>query len=136
MTILDTPLRKKVYDAIQIYGKTMTFYSNASTSGHGTYNPATGIYESVPSGVTIDYKASPPSEYNRNWRDGDNVQEGDTLITLPALNLDATFESDALRVGMKVKIDNATFVTESLEKIYSGDVVCAYSIRLRARRDA
>tara|TARA_R110002020_G_scaffold41325_6_gene122002 strand:+ start:5570 stop:5980 length:411 start_codon:yes stop_codon:yes gene_type:complete len=136
MTILDTPLRKKVYDAIQTYGKTMTFHSNASTSGHGTYNPATGIYESVPSPVTLDYKASPPSEYNRNWRDGDNVQEGDVMITLPALNLNSTFENDALRVGMKVVIDSATFVTESLEKIYSGEEICAYGIRLRARRDA
>lgn len=136
MTTLDTTLRQKAYDVIQLYGKSMTFYGNASTAGHGTYNPATGIYESIPSPVTYSIKASPPVDYNRAWRSGDSVQVGDVLITLPALNLDSTFETTQLRVGMKVKIDDATFVAERLEKIYSGEEITAYSLQLRARKDS
>lgn len=136
MTALDTLLRKKAYDVIQLYGKEMTFYGNASTTAHGTYNPATGIYESVPTPLSYTYKASPPVDYNRAWRAGDTVQEGDVLITLPALNLNSTFENDQLRVGMKVKIDDATFVTERLEKIYSGEEITAYNLQLRARKDS
>jgi len=136
MTALDTLLRKKAYDIIQLYGKEMTFYGNASTAGQGTYNPATGLYESIPTPVSHTYKASPPVDYNRAWRAGDTVQEGDVLITLPALNLNSTFESDQLRVGMKVKIDDATFVTERLEKIYSGEEITAYNLQLRARKDS
>lgn len=136
MTATDTKLRQKAYDVIAEYGKSMTFYGNASDAGHGTYNPATGLYESVPISIEYTYKASPPMAYNRAWREGDNVQEGDALITLPALNLNSTFEDDALKAGMKVKIDDATFVTVRVEKIYSGEEITAYNLQLRARRDA
>lgn len=135
MTKLDTTLRQKAYDVIQEYGMDMVFHSNASDAGRGTYNPATGIYESVPTAVELTYKASPPVDYERAWRAGDNVQEGDVLVTLPALNLDATFEADALGVGMKVEIGDATFVAARVEKIYSGEEITAYNLQLRARRD-
>lgn len=133
MTVLDVKIRQKAYDAVQKYGKEMTFYGNASDAADGDYNPDTGEYETVPTVVEYLYKSSPPTAHKRGFREMDNVQDGDMITTLPALNLNATFEADALIAGMKVKCDAITFIVVSVEKIYSGEQIAAYNLQLRAR---
>lgn len=128
MTALDTTLRQKVYDTIQDLGKTLTFHSNAGSSGSGTYNPATGLFEGTPVAVTYDVKCSPPSPYVSRIADTDAVLTGAVETTMPALNLDSSFEDDHLRPSMKVVFDNNQWRAQTVEKMYSGDQVCAYRI--------
>ena len=127
MTETDTTLRQAVLDTIDTLGKTLTFRSNAG-GGVGTYNPATGLYAAVPVETTYTYKTSPPQAYVRKWGDGDTVVEGSVEVLLPAQGLNATFEADYLRPEMRVDFDSKLWRTTAIEKIYSGDLVCAYRI--------
>ena len=129
MTATDTKLRQSIYDIVQDMGKDFVFHQNVG-AGSGTYNPNTGAYASAPSSTTHTVKATPPIAYIRKFGDTTTDVSGSVEITLPALNLNSTFESTYLRPKMKVVFDSAEWVASSVEKIYSGDLVCAYRIIL------
>ena len=131
MTDLDDTLRAEVYSTIQTLGKELVFYSNAGAPG--TYNPATGASGSIPSPLTYSYKTSPPAAYTRRWGATDLVEQGDLSATLPAKGLDSTFESSHLKPAAKVTFDSNTYIIVDVEKVYSGDQICAYNLLLRQR---
>tara|TARA_R110002012_G_scaffold279568_1_gene467956 strand:- start:483 stop:890 length:408 start_codon:yes stop_codon:yes gene_type:complete len=129
MTATDTKLRQKIYDLVQDVGKDFVFYQNVG-AGSGTYNPNTGTYGSIPSPTTHTIKATPPSAFFRRLAEGGTDVSGNVEITVPALNLNSTFESTYLRPKMKVTFDGGEWFAEAVEKIYSGDDICAYRVIL------
>jgi hypothetical protein len=129
MTATDTKLRQKIYDLVQDLGKDYVCYQNVG-AGKGTYNPSTGVFGTVPSAVFLTVKATPPQAYVRRVVDGGTDVTGDVEITIPALNLNATFESTYLRPLMKVTFDGGEWSAEAVEKIYSGNDICAYRVIL------
>jgi hypothetical protein len=129
MTATDTRLRQGVYDLVQTLGKTLTFHNNAGV-GAGTYNSATGEYDSIPVATTFDLKTTPPAKYSRRFGDTNTNVKAELSITLPALNLNAKFVSDYLRLGMRVAFDQSEWRTVGLDPIYSGDLIAAYTILL------
>lgn len=129
MTDTDTLLRQSVLDTIETLGKSLTFYSTAG-GGVGTYTPAEGNFAAVPTPIVFTYKTSPPQAYVRKWGEGDTVVEGSVEVLLPAQGLASTFESTYLRPAMRVDFDSKLWRCTAIEKIYSGDEVCAYRIIL------
>jgi len=134
MTKLDDTLPAKVLALVATYGKVLTFYTNAG-EGVGTYDAANGRYTSIPTVVTYDYKTSPPTEYMRRLNDVTAV-DAKLEVTLPASGLNATFESDFLRVNMRVDFDSIEWRAVFIEPIYSGELVAAYRIGLDQHSDA
>ena len=134
MTALDTTLRQEAYDTVQTFGKSYVFHSNAlGSSGQRPYDPNTGAYASislpVDTAATYTYKASPPKKYVRRFEGGTAESSGEVEITLPALNLAAPF-LDFLKPSMRVVFDGGDWRTTEIEKLYSGDEICAYNIVL------
>jgi hypothetical protein len=134
MTALDTTLRQAAYDTVQTFGKNYVFHANAlGSSGRGTYDPNSGAFTGdtlpVDTAATYAYKASPPKRYVRRFESGLAETTGDVEITLPALNLDAPF-LDFLKPSMRVVFDGGDWRTVEIEKLYSGDEICAYNIIL------
>tara|TARA_R100000458_G_C8278525_1_gene254892 strand:+ start:10302 stop:10727 length:426 start_codon:yes stop_codon:yes gene_type:complete len=138
MTDLDDKLKEKVYNLAQTYGTEMTFFTSSSGTG-GSYNANTGVWSSsLPVGVDASYSyyVTPPTEHARQLTGG--AVEGALKITLPSKDLNATFESDYLRVGTKVKIDSSTspqsiWHITSISRLYSGAEICAYDIELQQK---
>lgn len=129
MTAIDTKLRQQVYDLVQDLGKDYVCYQNVGVA-KGTYNPSTGVFGTVPSAVFLTVKGTPPQTYLRRLVEGGTDVTGSVEITIPALNLNGTFESTYLRPNMKVTFDGGEWFAEAVEKIYSGDEICAYRVIL------
>jgi hypothetical protein len=53
--------------------------------------------------------------------------------TLPAKGLNATFEADYLRNGLKMTLLGDTWQVTGIKKIYSGEQVAAYDLMVEQR---
>jgi hypothetical protein len=133
MTTLDTLLRRKAFDAIALYGAEATFY----LEGRAAFEPSTGEWtsDSLPLGVeaTYAYKVSPPAEFHAELLARGLVEEGAMRTTLPAKGLNATFEADYLRNGLKMTLLGDTWQVTGIKKIYSGEQVAAYDLMVEQR---
>jgi len=131
MATLDASLRLSAYNLVQDKGKEVRFHGKTG-SGQGTYDPTTGN-SAYPTHVEYDYKVSPPEQRWRRLAEGGAALEGGVSVSLPAYGLDSTFESTYLVVGMRVSYNDEHYLVQSIEPVYSGDLVCIYNITLTER---
>ena len=136
MTELDTILTDEVYEVAQEFGTEWTFYTVSDGTG-GSYNANTGVWSagSLPVGVAASYayNVTPPANHRREADDGTATAVLRTV--LPSKSLNANFEADYLRVGCKVRIDSTSspqsiWRISVIERLYSGEEVCAYQLEL------
>jgi len=120
-TKLDTKLVPKILSLVNKYGKTLVFYTYPLTA----YDPTTGE-ETEGAATTYSLKTTPPAQYESKLIDGDLVRNGDTWVLLPASGLEFTPVP-----GIKVTFDSITLKIVSVEKIYTGDLIGAYTLQLR-----
>jgi len=123
MTDLDTRLIPVVYDLIDKFGISATFYVELDEPDD--YDPTTGhTTEDSDSGVAWD--VTPPEDYADIFIDGDLIQYGDTRIYFSTQDLAFTPEN-----GMKVVIGTVTWKAVATDPIYSGESICAWAVQLR-----
>ena len=122
MTILDDRFIPKVAGIVDRYGKVAVI----SVPGTVTYNPATGAATDS-GGTTYEVKVSPPESYNARFVDGDLIRRQDTHCLLASKDLEFVPTP-----GIEVSFDGQTFEVVSVESLYSGELVCAYDLQLRA----
>ena len=121
-TQLDTVFITKVPEIIEKFGKLVIFMVSQAIE----YNPATGdaaVSDPVPYGL----KVTPPSPFNRDRIDGSRLLASDTMVILPAKDLPFYMAS-----GIEVIIDDIVFRIAGYSAIYSGELVVAYELQLRA----
>lgn len=119
MTFLDLTLPDKVYELVEKYGKEVSFTSEVKT-----FDATTGATTST--ATVYKRKVTPPEEFDSKYIDNDTVRLGDMQITLAAKGLKFTpIES------MKVLIDAKSFNIVAIRKIYTGELIGAYTVQLR-----
>ena len=127
MTSLDDRIIPRVYDIVQKYGKTLTFYNNSGDDV--TYDAETGE-STEPAEATETAKCTPP-EAVKVWKDGSLMVTGQVRSYLPTKNLDATFFASNFDLGTRVDWDSASWIIEALNPIYSGDSIAVYEMILK-----
>lgn len=120
---LDTELRLEAYNAIQTYGKSVSFVQHVASN----YNIETGS-ETQLGRRDYSVKVSPPEMFKAKDVDGDAIRFGDVRITVPALNLPFTFDE---QMTIRVVIDSQTWSIVRITPVYSGELVCVYDLQLR-----
>jgi hypothetical protein len=121
-TALDTIFISKVPEIIGTFGKLVTFMVSQAIE----YDPSTGG-SSVSDPVSYELKVTPPSPFNRDRVDGSRLLATDTMVILPAKDLSFDVVS-----GIGVIIDDIVFQVVGYNAIYSGELVVAYELQLRA----
>jgi len=120
-TELDIELLEDVFDIIDEFGKTVTFWVYGSES----YDPATG--KNTTGDVTeYDKKVIPPYSVDLKYVNGDVIKAGDMLSGVPAKDIEFTPER-----GIKVSIDSGIWAIQRVSPIYSGEWIALYLFQLR-----
>lgn len=121
MTDLDQDLVPAVLELITDFGKSMSFevYSSQSYS-----EIASTVTRSTSTYVTLGL---PPEKYDISYVDGDVVRFSDLKTMVAASGLQFTPTP-----GMKVTFDSKSFTAVGVSPIYSGELVAAWEIQLRA----
>lgn len=122
MTVLDTKLLPVVFNIIEKYGKTVSF----GVQTGGVYDEGTRTYSGGTTTPTSK-KVSPPDRFADELINGDTIQAKDLYVILPAQGLTFTPQ-----VGWTVTVDSVVYMTIRVDPIYSGELVAAYQIQLRA----
>ena len=120
-TSLDTKLIPKTLEIINKFGKTVTFKERQISS----YSANDG--QAIETGVILhSSKVSPPEKFQKRFVDGDIVKESDLAVILPASGLTWMPKRD-----LEVEFDNEVWKIMSVEPIFSGEQIVAYTIQLR-----
>lgn len=120
-TSLDDKLVPKALTLVNKFGKDVVFVVLETEE----YDPETG--KVTEGGETSEtQKVSPPAKYDRRYINDDTIQEGDTIIGLPAKNLTFTPKN-----GMVVKFDDTTWRIVSMNPLYTGELIALYELQLR-----
>jgi len=89
-----------------------------------TFDPATG--NTTQTETTHLVNAVPPQAFSRTRIDGSLIQEGDTLVALPAQPL-----SNAPTTEDKLRFGGETWTVIAVDPIYSGEKVALYNLQVR-----
>lgn len=120
MTELDAELGPIAFDAIEEFGKSVTYVRNTA----GAYNPATS--EAVPTSDPITIKAL-VEDTKGTYLGSGLIEAADKKLTVSAQYFQ-TFEPTPLDTFI---VDGVTYtVTDNgIKKTYSGELVCLYEIK-------
>jgi hypothetical protein len=123
MTALDDKLKPKIYNIINAKGIDATFKVNLINPDD--YDPETGhTTPDIPTDTTV--KVSPPENYREEIIDHHAIQRGDVKCMLPSYGL--SFTPD---VGMRVEMVGYTWKIITVEPLYTGAEIGAWTLQLR-----
>lgn len=116
-TRLDTFIPAKVTSILNQYGKTVSLIKQSAS-----HNVDTGVVTKTP--TTTSVKISPPVGISWVQRDKTGLLEGDKYAILD--------NSVTPEIEDHLSIDSRKWVIKRVDPIYSGDLIAAYEIYLRA----
>lgn len=105
------------------FGKSVTIVRETST-----FNTSTGEETTTTTETTTN--ATPPADYTTARIQDTLIQQGDTVIQVPAKGLDLGDPAEPQQSDL-VKIDDATWNIVQIGKVYSGELVAAFVLHLR-----
>lgn len=127
-TELDTEFRALALELISEVGKSVTWTSR--TQDASDYSPATGVGSPTETAYTVTI--APPTEFDpaslrtsKQFASSNVAIEGELYVMLAASGLQ--FVPAA---GDFVEIDSESWSVVGVQRVYSGELVCAYSARL------
>lgn len=122
MTEFDETMGTEAAALVTEFGRPITYITNPSAD----YNPATG--KNVRIGIDqLTIQSSPPFAYENRWIDGDRIRANDCYVIL-ARELIAFVP----KKGAVIAIDASKFEVISVSPLYSGMLIAAFILQLRA----
>jgi hypothetical protein len=120
--------RRMASDLAERFGKDVTLRRTESE-----YDPGTGTNETV--NYDVPARAAPPQDFTTDYIQDSLIQQGDTVVDVPAKGLDMTSSgasgSSAPQPSDKVVIDGKEWALVQVGAVYGGGDVAVY--RLHAR---
>lgn len=120
---LDTEMRALAVELTDELGKAVTLIREETA-----YDPSSGETTTMTS--TASANATPPADFTLSRIDGTLIQQGDTVIDVPAQGLDMG-TPDAPQQTDKVRIDGTKWGIVQVGKVYSGEQIALYRLHLR-----
>lgn len=132
---LDTKMRATAQTLVQRFGKSMTF---KMTTTEGTFDENTSeVTGEVVTDITL--VASPPFEWDQQYSATDTLNEGELMVFVAALDAEGSTPPLVPHLKMPVIIDGERWITTEVNKVYSGELVALYTLKLnkgtRERRE-
>ena len=110
------PLAKELADDL---GKSVTLVKISET-----FDPLTG--NTTATETTEAVNAVPPQSFSSSRIDGSLIQEGDTLVGLPAQSV-----TNPPTTEDRLKFDSGVWTIVSVDSVYSGEKVALYNLQVR-----
>jgi hypothetical protein len=121
--------RRMAADLAERFGKDVTLRRTESE-----YDPGTGT--TVETDYDVPARAAPPQDFTTDYIQDSLIQQGDTVVDVPAKGLDMTSSgasgSSAPQPSDKVVIDGTEWALVQVGAVYGGGDVAVY--RLHARK--
>ena len=120
ITELDITLMPAVFDLLERVGKTAIFLLPGAKAFDATQGST-----SQPAPASFTRKVTPPDRWERRYVEGNTAQESNARVFVAGKDLPFTPS-----LTTQVLLDGATWEVVAIQPIFSGDLVCAYELKL------